>query len=144
MSIAHKKSNRGFTLLELLVVVALIGILLALAAVSFSQAQKKSRNAKRQSDIQKISLSLEDYFGDHHKYPTQLSCLTGTDNTCEVPNDKVYVDPVPVDPQTNAAYSYCPNLSACLASPPTSSYQGYTLTATLEGTPSTYTVIKPD
>jgi prepilin-type N-terminal cleavage/methylation domain-containing protein len=58
----------GFTLIELLVVVAIIGILATIVMVSLTGAQKKSRDAKRKSDISAIKVGMDSYFIDNHRY----------------------------------------------------------------------------
>jgi len=52
-------NKKGFTLIELLVVIAIIGMLSSIVLVSLGPARKKSRDAKRQSDIRQISLAME-------------------------------------------------------------------------------------
>jgi len=53
------QSKKGFTLIELLVVIAIIGMLSSIVLVSLAPARRKSRDAKRQSDIRQISLAME-------------------------------------------------------------------------------------
>jgi prepilin-type N-terminal cleavage/methylation domain-containing protein len=55
----NKKVKKGFTLIELLVVIAIIGMLSSVVLVSLGPARKKSRDAKRESDIRQISLAME-------------------------------------------------------------------------------------
>src|SRR3990172_10027955 len=62
--------QRGFTLVELLVVVAIIAILVSVGAVSYSTAQRNARNAQRASDLNKIALALEEFYSDHGFYPS--------------------------------------------------------------------------
>jgi prepilin-type N-terminal cleavage/methylation domain-containing protein len=57
--------KRGYTLLELLIVIALIGILVTIAAVSYSSAQKKTRDSRRTTDVKSIQNALEQYYSDH-------------------------------------------------------------------------------
>lgn len=57
-----KISLLGFTLLELLVVIGIIGILVGLGSVSYSSAQKKARDAKRHSDLSDIQKFYEQYY----------------------------------------------------------------------------------
>lgn len=68
----HK--NKGFTLLELLVVIGIIALLVGLGTVSFSTAQMKARNAKRKSDLETLHKALEQYYSIcGFKYPTPKS-----------------------------------------------------------------------
>lgn len=69
-----KRLQRGFTLLELLVVIAIIGILLALGTVSFSTAQRKSRDARRQGDIKALQDAYEQYYADNNSSYSTTGC----------------------------------------------------------------------
>lgn len=55
------KNKKAFTLIELLVVISIIGILAALAMVSFTGPQRQARDAGRKSDLRQYSTSLEEY-----------------------------------------------------------------------------------
>lgn len=55
------QTRQGFTLLELLVVITLIGVLTAITVVSYSQFLKQARVAKRKADLQEIRMALEMY-----------------------------------------------------------------------------------
>lgn len=61
--------DRGFTLLELLVVVAIIGILTSVVLVSLSSARQKARDSKRVQDFRAVSTALELYRSAHGAYP---------------------------------------------------------------------------
>ena len=54
--------KKGFTLLELLVVIGIIAVLISMAAVSYSSAQKKARDARRRADISAIQKGMEQYY----------------------------------------------------------------------------------
>lgn len=59
----------GFTLIELLVVISIIGILSTVAMTSLNGARKKSRDARRNSEIEQIGKALELYYADKGYYP---------------------------------------------------------------------------
>lgn len=61
--------QKGFTLIELMVVMVLLAILVTIGTGSFMSSQKKSRDAKRKADIRQVALSLEAYYNDIGRYP---------------------------------------------------------------------------
>lgn len=68
--------QRGFTLMELLVVISIIAILIALGAISYTTAQQKGRDARRQGDMRGWGQALEQYYADTSSaYPA--SCDPG-------------------------------------------------------------------
>lgn len=87
----------GFTLIELLVVIAIIGVLASIVLASLNNARRKSRDARRITDIKQLQLALELYFdGQGNQYPTALSALAPT-----------YIPVISADPLGGAyAYAY--------------------------------------
>jgi len=70
----------GFTLLELLVVIGIIAVLVSLAAVSYSSAQKSSRDARRRSDMKTVQNALEQYYSaSQFEYPASADCSEAED-----------------------------------------------------------------
>jgi prepilin-type N-terminal cleavage/methylation domain-containing protein len=63
------RKQQGFTIVELLIVIIVIGILAGLVITTFSGMQRRSRNAERQTDIKSIQTQLEVYFGQTSEYP---------------------------------------------------------------------------
>jgi len=64
-----KKINKGFTLVELLVVMAILGVLVTLIGTAFRTAQARGRDVQRKSDLKQIANALELFFNDYGFYP---------------------------------------------------------------------------
>lgn len=64
-----KKNNKGFTIVELLIVIVIIGILAALVLNSFRGVQERARDTERQTDINAQAGQLEVYYTDNSGYP---------------------------------------------------------------------------
>ncbi len=67
---ASKASSSGFTIVELLIVIVVIGILATLVIVTFSGIQQKGRNSQRQTDINAVASHVEAYYAETGTYPT--------------------------------------------------------------------------
>ena len=63
------KKPRGFTLVELLIVMVILGILATIVAGSFMSSQEKARDTRRKSDLQSVAKAIEVYFNDKGQYP---------------------------------------------------------------------------
>jgi type IV pilus assembly protein PilA len=66
----RKSNQKGFTLIELMIVVAIIGILAAIAIPQFASYRAKAQNKGSQSDVRNISTELNAYFAEHQEYPS--------------------------------------------------------------------------
>jgi len=64
-----QKFSRGFTLLELLVVIAIVGLLASIVTSQFSEASKKSRDARRLHDMHQLEVALRTYYQIYGHYP---------------------------------------------------------------------------
>ena len=135
--------QKGFTLVELLFVIAII-ILLALISIDALNGQRaKARDAKRKSDVRQISTALEFYFLDEGEYPLFTNTYLGRAERVKLCPKKdggfvgqqtecnAYMTNIPHDPSLNKNYIY------------NGSDKGYAIAFTMEkesdlGGPGTY------
>jgi prepilin-type N-terminal cleavage/methylation domain-containing protein len=68
----YRSLSAAFTLIELLIVVAIIAILAAIAVPNFLEAQTRAKGARARADIRTVAAALETYRVDTNKYPTML------------------------------------------------------------------------
>lgn len=90
------KKNKGFTLVELMIVMAVIAVLATMALFGFARAQAAARDAGRQNIMNGIQVALEGYFGDNGHYGVKttatdfcatITMLTGSGHLASAPND---------------------------------------------------------
>ena len=112
------KKNKAFTLIELLIVIAVLAGFMAMLVPNYMQARIKSRDVRRKTDLKNLQKALELYKQNQSLpvYPDTLAKLTA--------NIK-YMQTVPTDPQS-VSYYYAPVLDAF------GNYSSYTLCACLE------------
>ena len=67
--IRNKLDSKGFTLIELMIVIAIIGILAAIAIPQFAAYRKKAYNSAALSDLKNLKTSAEAYYADNQYYP---------------------------------------------------------------------------
>ena len=77
------KNKNAFTLLELLVVIGIIGVLVSLAMVSYTSAQRKSRDSRRQADMKAIQGALDVYYSETASLNATFENAVRFDNICE-------------------------------------------------------------
>lgn len=103
---------KGFTFIEILVVVTIISLLAAVGAVSYSQFSKQSRDARRKADLEQIRSAIELYKSNSS---SNLYPLTGTANlvftSCSMgaltDGTNTYMSKIPNDPKcTTSIYYY--------------------------------------
>lgn len=96
----------GFTIVEMIVVVVIIGILAAISLVSYTTVQQRGRDAQRTTDITEVQKALEKYHAANGTYPSVGTDGTGyaltTLSTALVPT---YLDKIPTAP-SGTAYQY--------------------------------------
>ena len=80
----HVAAQRGFTLLELLVVVVVIGVLAAIAIPKYSNTREKSYVAAMKSDLRNLATAEEAFFYDSAKYTPTLAQMNNFNTTAGV------------------------------------------------------------
>src|SRR3954464_5492328 len=63
------KKQQGFTIVELLIVIVVIGILAALVITTYNGIQQKGRNTERETDLKAVQGQLEAYYAENGTYP---------------------------------------------------------------------------
>ncbi|MCP3712126.1 type II secretion system GspH family protein [Paraburkholderia sp. CNPSo 3274] len=79
---------RGFTLIELVVVMAIIGLLLTIAVPRYMHSIERGKEQVRQQNVAVMRNAIDQYYGDNGQYPETLDELVA----------KHYLRAVPVDP----------------------------------------------
>lgn len=72
-----KNSEKGFTLIELMIVIAIIGILAAIAIPQFAAYRQRSYNAAANADLRNAATAQEAYYVDNQTYTSNTGLLTG-------------------------------------------------------------------
>ncbi len=108
---ASRRTQSGFTLIEIMVVVVILGILAAIAVPNIMSNPEQARETRAEHDIRTIESQLEMYRLDNHRYPTTdqgLEALVERPTSEPEPadwKDGGYMRSVPSDPWGNE-YQY--------------------------------------
>src|SRR5579862_8697395 len=97
----RRTQSAGFTLIELMIVMAIIGILATLAIPSYVSAMKHAREAVLKEDLHVMRSAIESYTMDKNKAPQSLDDLVQSG----------YLKTIPEDPMTHNTDSWVPNTS---------------------------------
>jgi prepilin-type N-terminal cleavage/methylation domain-containing protein len=81
-----KKAQRGFTLIELMIVVAIIGILAAVAIPMFLDSMKKAKSSEAKIQLNKIGKAAKENFATKSQYPPVTTGVTPAASCCSMPN----------------------------------------------------------
>jgi len=80
-------SERGWTLIEMVVVMALIVVLAGLATAQYQGAVQRSKEAVLREDLFRMRDVIDQYYADKNKYPADLGALVGDGYMREIPKD---------------------------------------------------------
>ena len=114
------RSGKGFTLIELMVVIAIILILALIAVPAYRNMQIRAKKSRAQEDMRNIATALEAYYVDWNTYPSSLTPLTGSADSTTSSNTGTsatgevgpitYMAQLPTDPfSPGADYNYSVN-----------------------------------
>jgi general secretion pathway protein G len=91
-----RSPEHGFTLLELIIVIAIIGILAAIAMPALKDAPRRAAEAALKTDLRTLRDVIDQYYGDKGFYPETLQALT----------DAHYLRGIPIDPLTKSSETW--------------------------------------
>lgn len=92
----RRPSDAGFTLLELIIVLALIGILATIAMPAFKEVPRKTKESVLKTNLRTLRDALDQHYADQGHYPTSLESLV----------DSGYLRKIPDDPFTHSAETW--------------------------------------
>ena len=98
-----KKSERGFTIIELLIVIVIIAILAAITIVAYNGVTTKANNSTAQGNASSVRSVAEAMNADGQGYPTTPGALTSYSGSTKLPSGVTVVNSAP--PANNAAAS---------------------------------------
>ncbi|OVE78799.1 hypothetical protein BVY00_01935, partial [bacterium G20] len=131
--------SRGFTIVELLIVIVVIGILAVLVALTYNGIKQKERDTERKDDVKTLHGRLEAYQAQNGKYPTLANVNDATWRSTNMKGLDIAALQDPKGPTAKLVASPAPNAYAYAVSPANcdngaaGDCTSYTLTATLEG-----------
>ncbi|OGJ41100.1 MAG: hypothetical protein A2378_00390 [Candidatus Pacebacteria bacterium RIFOXYB1_FULL_44_10] len=116
------RNIKAFTLIELLITMAILAVITTVVAGNFAGSTQKGRDARRKSDLKQLQTALEAYMNDKGEYPTYeggssfFSYLDASGIPVSVDTGEsfaignvVYMSKVPADPNSSYTYLYVPD-----------------------------------
>ena len=106
MAARHKNRNRGFTLIEMLIVISLVMILVAIAVPNYQRSIMRAKESVLKQDLFQLRSLISQYTLDKQKAPQALDDLITAG----------YLKQIPIDPMTNARDTWTVNQEDTLLS----------------------------
>ena len=92
MELTKYRNDRGFTMIEVLVVVTMVVVLASMAMVQYRNNIRKAEEAVLRADLFRMNDAIDQYYADNNKYPSALEDLVA----------KGYMRELPIDPITKS------------------------------------------
>lgn len=103
--------KRGYTLIEVLIVVAILAILTLGAITALSGQRRRAEDAKMKADLDRLRIAFEDYYNDHNCYPPVAWFATAT--SCGSNLMAPYLQAIACDPHTGLPYQVQVDQTGC-------------------------------
>ncbi len=106
----RRRSEQGFTLIEIMVVILILGLLATIVVQSLRGATDRAKRTKAQADIAELKTALDRYYLDNGSYPTTdqgLQALVSAPTSGTIPGsyeEGGYVERIPLDPWGHAYF----------------------------------------
>lgn len=108
--LSHTQNRRGFTLIEMMIVVLVIAVLATLVGIAVRHAGDRAKESAQVSHLDHLNWAAMMYKNDTGQYPATLEDLVAAEGTGPTGYQGPYfTPPVPKDPFTNSDYVYDPS-----------------------------------
>ncbi len=100
--------QKGFTILEMVVVIGIIAIIATIGLSSYTSVQKKAKDSRRMADVELIRAAVEQYRSNNNAYPPAVPYPSGNTGICDPTGcaSGIYLQKLPVDPDKTQVYVY--------------------------------------
>jgi prepilin-type N-terminal cleavage/methylation domain-containing protein len=99
---------RGFTLIEILVAIGIIGIIFATIILTTNGLNRRGRDTRRVQDLRQIQSAIQNFYADNHYYPdTSFNTTFLTTGNSFTVGTRTYLEPTPQDPNIATTTPYC-------------------------------------